>query len=220
MNPSIQAGKRGPAVFSHHRSYRWIRQIHLWIGAWGALAAVLYGSTGLLLNHRMGENAWPQGESRETGTTTLSIPAAAGTSPERLALWLHDAQHLDVQSIRKGGPGGGRGESRGGDSSPKWSLSGGSAADSWQLEYAPGSDRAELKRSRQTFLAAINRLHKAVGGGMGWRVLADSFAIGMVLLGLSGIWMWARGRTWRQMVVSVFCASSAAFLLVVVPALV
>jgi hypothetical protein len=218
MNPN-HAGKRGPSLFSHHRTYRWIRQIHLWIGAWGALAALLYGSTGLVLNHRMGENAWPQGQSRDAGAATLSIPAEARTSPERLSLWLHDTQRLDVQSIRKGGPGGRGGESGNGGGVPKWNLSGGSAADSWQLEYTPGSDTAELKRSRQTFLAAINRLHKAVGGGIGWRVLADSFAIAMVLLGLSGIWMWARGRSARQMLLSVFCASSAAFLLVVVPAL-
>jgi len=220
MIPDLQDRKRGPAIFNHHKSHRWIRQIHLWIGAWGALAAVLYGFTGLVLNHRIGENAWPQGESRDAGATVLSIPAEARTSPERLSLWLQEAQHLDVQSIRKGGPGG-RGRERGGDArqAPKWNLSGGTAGDSWQLEYSPGSDSAQLKRSHQTFLAAINRLHKAVGGGIGWRMLADSFAIAMVLLGLSGIWMWARGRTYRQMMTSVFCVSSAAFLLVVVPAL-
>jgi hypothetical protein len=210
MNPGHTSAKRGPSPFSHHKTYRWIRQIHLWIGAWGALAAVLYGFTGLVLNHRMGENAWPQGDSRDAGATTLQVPSEARTSPEQLSLWLQQTQHLDIQNIRKGGRDGGP---------SKWNLSGGTAADSWQLEYAPGSDSAELKRSRQNFLAAINRLHKAVGGGIGWRVLADSFAIAMLLLGLSGIWMWARGRSWRQMALSVFCASSAAFLLVVVPAL-
>ena len=217
MIPNMHDGKRGPAVFNHHKGHRWIRQIHLWIGAWGALAAVLYGFTGLVLNHRMGENAWPQGESRDAGATTLSIPGEARASPERLSLWLQEAQRLDVQSIRKGS----RGGERSGDAKqpPKWNFSGGTAADSWQLEYTPGSGQAELKRSRQDFLAAINRLHKTVGGGIGWRVLSDSFAIAMVLLGLSGIWMWARGRSYRQMVLSVFCASSAAFLLVVVPAL-
>jgi len=216
MTPDTLARKRGPALFNHHKTHRWIRQIHLWIGAWGALAAVLYGFTGLVMNHRMGENAWPQGDSRDAGATTLQIPAEARTSPERLSLWLQETQDLDVQSIRKGGPGG-----RGGDAGqpPKWNFSGGTAAHSWQLEYAPGAGTAELKRSRQTFLAAINRLHKAVGGGVGWRVLADSFAIAMVLLGLSGLWMWARGRSYRQMVASVFCASTLVFLLVVVPAL-
>jgi hypothetical protein len=162
------------------------------------------------MNHRMGENAWSQGDSRDLGAVTLEIPAEARDSAERLSLWLQQSRHLDAQSIRKGGRDGGP---------SKWNFSGGTAADSWQLEYAPGNDTAELKRSRQDFLASINRLHKAVGGGIGWRVLADSFAIAMLLLGLSGIWMWARGRSWRQMALSVFCASSAAFLLVVVPAL-
>jgi hypothetical protein len=147
------------------------------------------------------------------GTVSLQIPAEAQASPEQLSLWLQRSQRLDVQSIRKGGRGG---RDAG---SPKWNLSGGTAADSWQLEYAPGSDSAQLRRSRQDFLASINRLHKTVGGGIGWRVLSDSFAIAMVLLGLSGIWMWARGRSYRQMLLSVFCVSSAAFLLVVVPAL-
>jgi len=207
MNPNAH---HGPSLFRHHKAYRWIRQIHLWIGAWGALAAVLYGFTGLVMNHRMGENAWPQGDSRDAGTTTLPIPAEARGSAEQLSLWLQHSQRLDVQNIRKGGR----------DAGPqKWNFSGGTAADSWQLEYTPGGDSAELKRSRQTFLAAINRLHKAVGGGIGWRVLADSFAIAMVLLGLSGLWMWARGRSYRQMVVSVFGASTVVFLLVVVPAL-
>ena len=73
----------------------------------------------------------------------------------------------------------------------------------------PGEGRSQ--RSTHTSLAAFNRLHKAYGGGWGWILLADSFAIGMVLLGLSGIWMWARGRTPRQMVFSVMGLSTLAF---------
>ena len=85
----------------------------------------------------------------------------------------------------------------------QWNLSGGNARDSWALQYTPGAATAEVKHNRQTWLAAFNRLHKAVGGGLAWTLLADSFAIGMLLLGLSGMWMWARGRNARQMVVSV-----------------
>jgi hypothetical protein len=230
MKPTSPATRRVPALLNHHKTYRWIRQIHLWVGAWGALAAVLYGFTGLVLNHRMGENAWPQGKSSDAGSTVLQIPAEARTSPERLSLWLQETRHLDVQSIRKGGPGGpggrggeprgeGRGERGGGGPAPKWNFSGGTAANSWMLEYTPGADTATLKRSHQSLLGALNRLHKTVGGGMGWRVLSDSFAISMLLLGLSGLWIWARGRTYRQMVVSVLGASTVVFLLVVVPAL-
>jgi hypothetical protein len=197
--------------------YRFVRQIHLWIGAWGALAAIIYGFTGLVMNHRFGDVAWPQGDSAEAGRTTLQIPAAARATPEELSLWLRKTRGLDAQTIRKSSPGGKEGKE--GKPSPKWAFSGGTASASWSLEYAPGSESAELKRSSHTLLAAINRLHKGVGGGWVWNRLADSFAIGMLLLGLSGIWMWARGRTLKDMVISVLGLSAAVLVLVLGPAL-
>jgi uncharacterized protein len=190
--------------------HRWVRQLHLWIGAWGALAAVLYGSTGLIMSHRFGDGAWPQGNSEEIGKRALTVPAEARTSAEALSLWLGEAEGLDAQMIRKPsadepakGP-------------PRWTLSGGTASDSWSLDYMVGGETAELKRTHHSTLAALTRLHKAVSGGPGWRILGDSFAIGMVLLGLSGLWLWARGRTPKQMVVSIACVSATVMIVVLV----
>lgn len=188
-------------------TYRWIRQFHLWIGAWGALAAILYGITGLVMNHRFGLDAWPQGDSSELGKTSLVVPAEARATPEQLSLWLRAEQGLDAQVIRKGPPGK--------DGKPaKWTLGGGTASDSWSLDYVPGEERLELKRSSHTVLAALNRLHKGYGSQW-WILLADSFAIGMILLGLSGIWMWARGRNAKQLVLSVMGLSTLLFLAIV-----
>jgi uncharacterized protein len=188
-------------------TYRWIRQFHLWIGAWGALAAILYGITGLVMNHRFGLDAWPQGDSSELGKTSLVVPAEARATPEQLSLWLRAEQGLDAQVIRKGPPGK--------DGKPaKWTLGGGTASDSWSLDYVPGEERLELKRSSHTVLAALNRLHKGYGSQW-WILLADSFAIGMILLGLSGIWMWARGRSAKQMVLSVMGLSTLLFIALV-----
>ena len=206
-------------------AYRWVRQLHLWIGAWGALAAVIYGFTGLVMNHRFGDNAWPQGENAERARATLQVPTDARTSPEALSLWLRETQGLDAQVIRKGPPGGakpGEGNAKAGEGkppAPKWALSGGTATEAWSLEYAPGNPTLEVKHTQHDTLSAFNRLHKGVGGGIGWIVLADSFAIGMLLLGLSGIWMWARGRSAKDIVLSVLGVSVAALLLVLVPAL-
>lgn len=200
MQPAVQTRRRNVA-------YRWVRQLHLWIGAWGALAAILYGLTGLVLNHRIGDGAWPQGQSREATPVALAIPAQARTTPEELSIWLRETQQLDAQLIRKG--------DRGGEGPMKWTFSGGTAGNSWSVEYAVGSAQATLKRREHSPLAAFNRLHKAVGGGAFWTLLADSFAVGMLLLGLSGIWMWARGRNARQLVVSVMGLSTLAFLAVV-----
>ncbi|UHQ19677.1 PepSY-associated TM helix domain-containing protein [Lysobacter sp. KIS68-7] len=188
-------------------TYRWIRQIHLWIGAWGALAAVIYGFTGLVMNHRFGDSAWFQGDSEDRAKVALEIPAQAQASPEALSLWLRDTQKLDAQVIRKN------------PQTSKWSLSGGSATDAWSLDYTPGSASAEVKHTRHDTLAAFNRLHKGVGGGIGWKILSDSFAICMLLLGLSGIWMWARGRSAKDLVVSVLGVSLTAMLVVLLPAL-
>lgn len=196
------------------RTYRWIRQLHLWIGAWGAIAAIVYGYTGLVMNHRMGDNAWSQGDSVEAGRAVLEVPMAARASAEDLSKWLLQSQGLDARTIRKGAPRGARE-----DAPEQWNLSGGNARESWALQYKPGATTAEVKHNRQTWLAAFNRLHKAVGGGFAWVLLADSFAIAMLLLGLSGIWMWARGRTPKQLVMSVFAVSLLVLAAVLGPAL-
>ena len=135
------------------RTHRVVRQVHLWIGAWGALAAVVYGFSGLVMNHRFGDAAWPQGDSEELGRQEMSVPAPARETPEQLSLWLRDKHGLDAQVIRKGPPGGGK---PGGEAKPKWTLSGGTAREAWTLEYSPGTDAAELKRSAHSPLAAVN----------------------------------------------------------------
>ena len=200
-------------------THRWIRQLHLWIGAWGALAAVLYGFTGLVMNHRFGDGAWRQGDSAESGRMLLEVPASARAAPQALSAWLHATHALDAQIVRTGPPGGMKPGGREVAQLSKWNLSGGDASASWALEYIPGNHTAEIKRSRHSPLAAFNRLHKGVGGGLAWTLLADSFAIGMLLLGLSGLWMWARGRNARQMIVSVLGVSLLVVLAVLGPAL-
>jgi uncharacterized protein len=190
--------------------HHWVRQLHLWIGAWGALAAVLYGSTGLIMSHRFGDEAWPQGKNEERDKRELAVPADARTSAEALSLWLLEAEGLEAQIIRKqpsGEP------SKGPE---RWTLNGGTASKGWALDYKVGGETAELKRSQYSTLAALNRLHKASSGGTGWLILGNSFAIGMILLGLSGLWLWARGRSAKQMVVSVTAASAAAITVVLV----
>jgi hypothetical protein len=212
--PPATASRRGGVT-----AYRWMRQVHLWIGAWGALAAVLYGFTGLVMNNRFGENAWPQGASEDAGRLVIEIPASAAATPEALSGWLREARGLDTRAMRTSKPAEARLAGRPVQEPARWNLSGGSARSSWSLEYIPGNATAEVKQSRHSPLAAFNRLHKGVGGGWAWSLLADSFAVGMVLLGLSGLWMWARGRTARQMVASVAGLSAAVLALVLVAAL-
>ena len=91
MNASTADKAVAAGGASRLRSYRLVRQLHLWLGAWGAIAAVIYGFTGLVMNHRFGDAAWPQGGNEEIARDSLSVPVAARATPEALSLWLRAA---------------------------------------------------------------------------------------------------------------------------------
>ena len=146
--------------------------MHPWIGGWDALAAVLYGSTGLIMSHRFGDRAWPRGKNETLDKRELAIPADARTNAEALSLWLLEAEGLEARIIRKPPPGGPFKDAE------RWTLNGGTASEGWALDYKAGGKTAELKRSQYSTLAALNRPHKASSGGMGWLIQCNSFAIG------------------------------------------
>jgi hypothetical protein len=210
-------------------NFRLVRQLHLWIGAWGAIAAILFGFTGFLQNHR-GVLKLPQGESTEVSRLDLPVPEAARETPEAMRAWLTDTQHLSIDSQRtppprpgeSGRPGGG---GRPGDAGPRdaggprgqssrWSFSGGNARHTVQAEYTPGADTVTVRNTQQSPLALMSRLHKGVGGGIAWILLGDSFALAMIALGISGLILWWRGRTWREAVFSIVGVAVVALLVI------
>jgi hypothetical protein len=182
------------------RTHRVIRQLHLWIGAWGAVAAILFGISGFMQNHR-GIMKLPQGDTTEISSVELEVPESARASREAMRAWLQDTQHIDVeiQRARGGGPAAGPG----GGGSKRWMFNGGNARLITQVEYIEGASTLTVKKSQNSPLAVLERLHKGVGGGAAWILLTDSFAVAMVLLGISGIILWARGRTPVQMAFSI-----------------
>jgi hypothetical protein len=194
------------------RVHRFIRQLHIWIGAWGAIAAVLFGVSGFLQNHR-GVMKLPQGNAIEVSRTEISIPAEARASPETLQTWLANSRHLQLE-MQRGAPGRPRGEGRGEGRAARWTLTGGNARTTTQVEYTPGSETVVIRNTVQSPLAVLERLHKGVGGGVAWILLSDSFALGMVALGASGLIMWSRGRTARQMMVSIVGVAAVVFILI------
>jgi hypothetical protein len=234
-----------------------IRKLHLWIGAWGAVAAILFGVSGFMQNHR-GVMKLPQGDSTEISKVELEVPEAARASRAGIREWLRDQQHIEVESQRgRGGEAGGRGEaasrgvesaSRGGESGSgggasgrsadaargaaqpssrgaesegqrggqgaRWMFAGGNARITTQVEYVPGASTVTIRKIQQSPLAVLERLHKGVGGGIAWILLGDSFALAMIALGISGLIMWGRGRSVRQMVFSIVGVAAVVLLVI------
>src|SRR3954465_6668207 len=106
-------------------THRLVRQLHLWIGAWGAIAAILFGISGFVQNHR-GIMKLPQGDTTEVSSVEFEVPQSARQTREQMRAWLHDVQHIDVeiQRARGGerGPGGGGAGPGGGK---RWMFNGG-----------------------------------------------------------------------------------------------
>jgi uncharacterized protein len=194
---------------------RLMRQLHLWIGAWGAIAAILFGITGFMQNHR-GVMRLPQGESTEVSKVELAVPQSARASRDALRAWLRDEQHLNVESQRA--PPGRGGESRGGPQRApqqgRWNFTGGNARVVTQVEYVEGAPSATVHTNVQSPLAVLERLHKGVGGGVAWILLGDSFALAMIALGISGLILWSRGRSLRQMIFSSVAVALAVLLVI------
>ena len=196
-----------------------MRQLHLWIGAWGAVAAILFGATGFVQNHRAMMKL-PQGESTELSKVELEVPDASRVTPEALRDWLRDVQHIPIDAVRSqpGGVaelGGQRMKQAG-----RWMFNGGNARIQWTAEYVPGNTTVQVRNTEQSLLATLLRLHKGVGGGVAWILLTDTFALSMVTLGITGIVMWARGRNAKEMLFSVFTAALIVVVVVGVSAVV
>lgn len=191
-----------------------MRQVHLWIGAWGAIAAIVFGFSGLVLNHRFALEL-PQGERETSEPVRIVVPDAARTDVEAMARWLATEHGMEPLSKRvRPAPapteiGGSKAEQP-----EQWTLSGGNATEGWSAEYALGDASLKLERTHFSPVAMLSRLHKSAGGGLGWILLGDSFALAMVLLGITGIVMWARGRRPREMVFSVLGVSALVSILV------
>jgi hypothetical protein len=195
------------------RTHRLIRQLHLWIGAWGAIAAMLFGFTGFMQNHRAILKL-PQGDSTEIAKIELPVPESVRATPEAVLAWLRDVEHVnvDTQRVQPGRPVEFNGQKI--RQPARWMFMGGNARVTTQAEYNAGADSLTLRTAEQSPLAVMSRLHKGVGGGVIWVLLTDSFAIAMVALGISGLLLWARGRSVRQMAFSIVGVAVLALLLI------
>ena len=68
------------------RTLWWLRRVHGWIGLWGAFLGLLFGVTGVLLNHRAVMKL-PAAQTNERNLQ-LKLPVPAPSSAEAMAAWV------------------------------------------------------------------------------------------------------------------------------------
>lgn len=173
------------------RFLQWLRKTHAWIGLWGAALGLLFGSTGILLNHRTLLKI-PAARTQET-LLQLSLPSPAPADAAALADWLRRELRLERGASRirsepeRALPWGDRTLKQ----PARWSAVFNSPRSSMQAEYWVGNHFVTIKRNDSNLFSTLNNLHVGNGVGVAWILLADTLAGSIVLLSLSGVLLWA-----------------------------
>jgi hypothetical protein len=181
--------------------------MHGWIGLWGAVLGLLFGSTGILLNHRAVLRI-PAAQTQES-TVQIPLPSPAPANPQALAAWLKSSLKLEPDPARV------KAEAARpvawGDRSmiqpARWSASFTSPSGAVQAEYWVGNNYVTLKRSENNVFATMTNLHKGVGMGVGWILLVDTLAGSIILLSLSGVVLWTLTNRRRTVGIAIAAVS-------------
>jgi hypothetical protein len=170
----------------------WLRRTHAWMGLWGAAMGLLFGVTGILLNHR-NEMKIPLAKHEET-RQVLTPPGASLESPETLEAWLRTEFKLaDAKSrIQKkpGGPvpwGGGQVEQP-----ENWRITLTTPNLSVNAEYWKGDASTHVEQKEANLWATLSSFHKGSGMSNAWILLTDTLAGALLVLAITGTLLWSR----------------------------
>lgn len=181
-----------PKKFRKRTFLKWLRRTHAWLGLWGAVLGLLFGTTGFLMNHRATMKI-PAAQVQES-TVQLALPSPAPKSANELAEWLDQELSFDGREPRI------RVEKSKnvawGDQSvrqpERWQINLATPKQTIQAEYWVGNNMVSVKRSENNIWATLNKFHTASGVNAAWILLTDTLAGGLIVLALTGFLLWSR----------------------------
>jgi hypothetical protein len=181
-----------PQAMKRGRFLVWLRRTHAWIGLWGAVLGLVFGASGILLNHR-NEMKIPLASQHET-RQVVAPPAASLQSAEAFEAWLRvkfKLPHAKARVQKKpGGPvpwGGGQ------TVQPEnWRVTLTTPNISLNAEYWQGDTEAHIEQKEANAWATLANFHKGSGMSNAWILLTDTLAGGLLVLAITGTLLWSR----------------------------
>jgi hypothetical protein len=193
----------GTATQKRQRSRRaifltWLRKTHLYVGLWGAVLGLLFGATGILMNHRAIMKI--PVEKTVQKTAQLPLPDRTFASPEEMAAWLQKELHftstqpplVKSQPAKKV-----VWADREVLQPERWSISLTRPERGVMAEYFMGNRFIKLDQTDATPIGTLMRLHMSVGVSAFWVLLSDTIAGSMILLSITGLLLWTQLHTVR-----------------------
>jgi hypothetical protein len=170
----------------------WLRRTHAWTGLWGAALALLFGSTGILLNHRAIMKI-PAAKLEQT-VVQLPLPEPRPADAQALARWLQgELKVAKPPTLVKVEPAQKVIWNDETVQQPElWRIFFASPQQAIDAEYWVGNAFVTVKRQDPNVFALLTRLHKGTGVNAAWVLLVDTLAGGLIVLALSGILLWSR----------------------------
>lgn len=193
-----------PARWRRAEVLRWLRRTHAWCGLWGGIFGLLFGATGILLNHR----AVMKLELVRTipSEATIQMPEPPPTEPQAMRAWLAQTLQLRPDQLRldrqaPGAVGWGHGTLQ---QPERWTFSHSGPKGSLAAEYWVGNRTVSVKRKDGNAFYLLTRLHMAQGVHPVWILAADSIAGCLIMLAITGVLMWSRLHGPRLMALTLF----------------
>ena len=181
----------------------WLRKIHLYVGLWGAVFGLLFGVTGILLNHRAIMKIPVEKTVQKTVQVALPSTTAFAT-PRELSSWLQ--QELQFKPVAppiiKSQP---PQKVIWGDlettQPERWTVNLHRPGGAINAEYFVGNRFVKLDQIDATPIGTLTRLHMATGVSAFWVLLTDTIAGSLILLSITGLLLWTQLHTVRTLAV-------------------
>lgn len=181
-----------PKALARGTFLKWLRRTHGWLGLWGATMGLLFGFTGILMNHRDIMKI-PIGRMEQT-EIQLALPEPRPATPKAMAVWLGENLHTDTRLAKV------KHEQA---KTVIWNNQAMQQPAAWHItvrnpqhmlsaEYWEGNAFVSVKQGNANLLQTLNNLHKGSGMGVGWVLLVDTLAGALLLLSMTGILLWTR----------------------------
>jgi hypothetical protein len=195
---------------------RWVRRMHGWFGLWGALLGLMFGFSGVWLNHRNVMKL--QLPAQQQINAQLELPDPRPATIDAMEVWLQQALKLDrpagTKRVERARPvaWAERGAEKGGGERPlsqpeRWTLNFAAPNHVVQVEYWAGNRSVGVRTTENGFVATLTNLHKGTGMPVPWILLIDTLAGSMIFLSISGAILWWETHRRRGLGIAIFGVS-------------
>lgn len=212
QNLSTDAARAKRRHQTYSRFVHWVRKTHGWIGLWGALLGLVFGLSGIWLNHRA---VLKLPLNQQKNHTQLALADPPPSTPEAMGQWLAPALGFSgpPNSVRidpaKALAWAEKGALQGDTprQPERWLFNFGGPHETVQVEYWKGNRSVGINTTQHGFISALTNLHKGTGMTVPWILLVDTIAGSMVFLSISGVILWVQMNRRRAVGVGIFSVS-------------